>query len=104
MSTRIYWARFTLHSCLFNRELQSVVINICFIIQDVPEERSIFWEIIVSVIPSEKCIFTCVLFRTVSEIETFCSTVPKLLIKKRYYVLFIIPAFIVQVAKLVQFS
>jgi hypothetical protein len=32
------------------------------------EERSIFWEVTVSVILSKKCICTCVLFRTVSEI------------------------------------
>jgi hypothetical protein len=33
------------------------------------EERSIFWEVIVSVFLSKKCICTCVLFRTVSEME-----------------------------------
>jgi hypothetical protein len=38
----------------------------------------------------------------VSEIELY--TLPKLLIRKRYYVLFLIPAFIVQVTKLVQFT
>jgi hypothetical protein len=35
------------------------------------EGRSVFWEIIVSVILSKKVIWTCVLFRTVSEIEPF---------------------------------
>jgi hypothetical protein len=35
------------------------------------EERSIFWEVIVSVILSKKLYRTCVLFRTVSEIEPF---------------------------------
>jgi hypothetical protein len=45
-----------------------------------------------------------VLFRTASEIELFHCTVPKLLIRKRYYVLFLIPVFIVQVTKLVQFT
>jgi hypothetical protein len=45
-----------------------------------------------------------VLFRTVSEIEIFHCTVPKLLLRKRYYVLFLIPLFIVQVTKLVQFT
>jgi hypothetical protein len=44
----------------------------------------------------QKCIFTCVLLLTVS--------VPKLLITKRYYVVFLIPVFIVQVTKLVQFT
>jgi hypothetical protein len=39
---------------------------------------------------------TCVLFRTVSEIELFHCTVPKLLIRKRYYVSFLIPVFIFQ--------
>jgi hypothetical protein len=53
---------------------------------------------------SEQCICTCVLFRTVSEIELFHCTVPKLLIRKRYYVMFLIPVFSVQVTKLVQFT
>jgi hypothetical protein len=44
------------------------------------------------------------IFRTVSEIELFYCTVPKLLITKRYYVLFPIPIFIVEVTKLVQFT
>jgi hypothetical protein len=36
-------------------------------------------------------------------VEALCySTVPKLLIRKRYYVLFLIPVFIVQVTELVQ--
>jgi hypothetical protein len=52
----------------------------------------------------KKCICKCVLFWTVPEIELFYCTVPKLLIRKRYYVLFLIPVFIVQVAKLVQFT
>jgi hypothetical protein len=47
---------------------------------------------------------TCVLFRTISKIELFHSTVIKLLIRKRYYILFLIPVFIVQVTKLVQFT
>jgi hypothetical protein len=54
------------------------------------------WEVIVSVILS-KIIYIYVLFRTVSEIETFHCTVPKMLIRKRYYVLFLIPVFIAQV-------
>jgi hypothetical protein len=53
---------------------------------------------------SKQCICTCVLFRTVSEIELFHCTVAKLLIRKRYYVLFLMPVFIVQVTKLVQFT
>jgi hypothetical protein len=68
------------------------------------EERSILWEVIVSVILSKKVYSTRVLFRTVSEIELFHCTVPKLLIRKRYYVLFLIPGLIVHVTKLVQFT
>jgi hypothetical protein len=37
----------------------------------------------------QKCTCTYVLFRTVSEIEIFHCTVPKLLIRKRIYVLFL---------------
>jgi len=49
-------------------------------------------------------IWTCVLFRAVSEIELFECTTAKLLIRKRYYVyvLFLIPLFIVQVTELIQ--
>jgi hypothetical protein len=43
-------------------------------------------------------------FRTVSEIEIFHCTVPKLLIRKIYYILFTIPVFIVHVTKLVDFD
>jgi hypothetical protein len=64
------------------------------------EKRSLFWEVIVSVILSKNN----VLFRKVSEVELFHCTVPKLLIRKRYYVLFLLPVFIVQVTKLVQFN
>jgi hypothetical protein len=39
------------------------------------EERSVFWEVIVSAILSKSCICTCVLFRTVSELELFHCTV-----------------------------
>ena len=67
------------------------------------EEMSVFREVIVSVILSKKYICTCVLFPKVSEIELFNCTVSKLSIK-RYYVLFLILVFIVQVTKLVQFT
>jgi hypothetical protein len=50
------------------------------------------------------CVHMCVLLRTVSEIELFHCTVPKLLIRKRCYVMFLIPVFIFQVTKLVQFT
>jgi hypothetical protein len=52
----------------------------------------------------ETSVYVRVLFRTVSEIELFHCTLPKLLITKRYYVLFLITVFIVQVTKLVQFA
>jgi hypothetical protein len=42
--------------------------------------------------------------QNVSEMEIFHCTVPKLLIRKGYYVLFLIPVFIVQVTKLVLFT
>jgi hypothetical protein len=70
------------------------------------EERSIYKEVIISVILSKKkkYICTCVLFQKVSELELFHCTVPKLLIRKRYCILFSIPGYIVQVTKLVQFT
>jgi hypothetical protein len=58
-------------------------------IQNVPQGK-----VIGSVILSKKkCICTCVLFRTVSEIELFHCTVPKLLIRNRYHVLFLLQVF-----------
>jgi hypothetical protein len=42
---------------------------------------------------------TCLLFRAISEIELFHCAVPKLMVGKRYFILFIIPVFIVQVTK-----
>jgi hypothetical protein len=60
------------------------------------EERSIFWEVIVSVILSKKvCMY-------VAYSEWFPVSIPELLIRKRYYILFLILVFIVQVTKLVQ--
>jgi hypothetical protein len=52
----------------------------------------------------KNCKYTCVLCRTVSEIELFHCTVPKLFIRMRYYILFLIPVFIVQVTMLVKFT
>jgi hypothetical protein len=46
----------------------------------------------------------CVLSRKASEIELFYCTVSKSLVRKRYYVLFLIPVFIVQNTKLMQFT
>jgi hypothetical protein len=57
-----------------------------------------------SVILSKKYVCTCVLFRTVSEGEVFQCTVPKLLTRKKHYVLFLIQVFIVQVTKVVHFT
>jgi hypothetical protein len=68
------------------------------------EERSIFWDIIVSVILSKNCVYTCVLFWTVSEVELFHCTIPTFLVRKKYCIMFLIPLFIVQVTKLVQFT
>jgi hypothetical protein len=51
---------------------------------------------------NQKCICTCV--RRASEIELFHCTVPKLLIRKRFCVLFLIPVIIVHVTELVQFT
>jgi hypothetical protein len=46
----------------------------------------------------KKNMCTCVLFQIASEIELFHCTVPKLWIRKRYYILFLIPVFTVQVS------
>jgi hypothetical protein len=51
----------------------------------------------------QMCMYTCAVFRTISDIELFHCTVPKLFIRNRYYVLFLISVFIVQVTKLVHF-
>jgi hypothetical protein len=42
--------------------------------QNVPGGKVNIWEVIVSAILSKKCVCTCVLFRTVSEIELFHCT------------------------------
>jgi hypothetical protein len=52
----------------------------------------------------KKYICTCVIFRTVSERDLFHCIDAKLLIRRRHYVLFLLPVFIVQVTKLVQFT
>jgi hypothetical protein len=72
-------------------------------IQNVPGERSIFWEVILSVILNKK-VYMYMYYIPVSEIEVFHCTIPNFLTRKRFYVLFLIPAFIVQVTKLVQFT
>jgi hypothetical protein len=65
--------------------------------------RSIFWELIVSAILKKKWICTCVLFRTVSEIEIFHCTVSKLLIRKILRMVSNTGVYC-QVTKLVQFT
>jgi hypothetical protein len=74
-------------------------------IQNVRGRKVNIWEVIVSGILSIYIyIYICAPFRTVFEIELFHCTIPKLLIRKRYYELFVMPVFIVQVTKLVQFT
>jgi hypothetical protein len=94
-----------LHIYLFTVYLTTLsIVNILYTYRVSQEGRSVFWEVIVSVILRKNCIYTCVQFRTVSEIELFHCTVPNLLLRKRYYVLFLIPVFTVHVTKLVQFT
>jgi hypothetical protein len=65
------------------------------------EKRSTLLEVIVSVILRKKCIIhRCVLFHTVSVTEQFHCTTPKLLIRQRYHILFLILVFTVQVTEL----
>jgi hypothetical protein len=61
-------------------------------------------EVTVSVILSkELCICTCVLFRTVSEIRAISLYSSEIVNKKERLRTVLIPVFIVQVTKLVQF-
>jgi hypothetical protein len=62
------------------------------------EERSIFWEVTV-----KNCMYMCPLLTGFQD-SVFHCTVPKLMIRKRYYILFLIPVFIVPVTQLVQFT
>jgi hypothetical protein len=74
-------------------------------IQGVPEGKvNILGDHSIGRSKQKKCTCTCVLFRTASKIELFHCTVPKLLIGKRYYVLFLIQVLIVQLTTLVQFT
>jgi hypothetical protein len=67
------------------------------------EERSIFSEVRVSVILSEKVyVYMCPIPNGFRDI--IISTVPKLLTRKIYYLLFLISVFIFQMEKLVQFT
>jgi hypothetical protein len=52
-------------------EIYLLVVHTDTLYRDSKQERSIFWEVILSVILNKKCICTCVLFRTVSELELF---------------------------------
>ena len=69
------------------------------------EERSIFWEVIVSVILSKKLYMNICPIPNGFRDRAIWKQTAKLLIRKRYYkyVLFLIPVFIVQVTELVQF-
>jgi hypothetical protein len=69
------------------------------------EERSIFWEAIVSAILSKNVyMYMCPIPNGFRDRAVSLYSAKKLLIRKRYYVLFLIPVFIVQVTKLVQFT
>ena len=69
------------------------------------EERSIFWEVTVSVILSKKLYTNMCPIPNGFRDRTIWMQTANLLIRKRYYecVLFLIPVFIVQVTELVQF-
>jgi hypothetical protein len=67
------------------------------------EEMSIFWEVIVLVILSKKVsMYMCLILNGFR--ATAISLYSSKTVDKRYYVLFLIPVFIVQVTKLVQFT
>jgi hypothetical protein len=68
------------------------------------KEKPIYWEVIVISHSKRENVNVRVLFRKVSQIELFHCTVSKLMNRKRYSVLFLIPVFIVQMTKLVQFT
>jgi hypothetical protein len=63
------------------------------------EERSIFWEVITLAIRSKRMYIY--MFPILIGFRDFQPSAPKLLPRKRYYLLFLIPVFIVQVTKLV---
>jgi hypothetical protein len=66
------------------------------------EERSIFSKVTIGHFKRKSIyVHTRALLRTVSEIELFNCAVPKLLIRMRYYILFLIPVFIVYLVYLV---
>jgi hypothetical protein len=63
----------------------------------------IFWEVIISVILSKKLYMYMRPIQRCFRDTTVSLHSPRI-IDKRYYVLFLIPVFIVQVTKLVQFT
>ena len=69
------------------------------------EERSVFWEVIVSVILSKKLYMNMCPIPNGFRDRAIWMQTAELLIRKRYYeyVLFLIPVFIVQVTELVKF-
>ena len=86
--------------------------NLCFAPQRLQlyrvsqEERSIFWEVVVSVILSKKKLYMnmCPILNGFRHRVIWMQTAKLLKINRCYeYVLFLIPVFIVQVTELVQF-
>jgi hypothetical protein len=70
-----------------------------YTIQSVPGGKVNILGVIVSVILRKNRICTYDLFQIVSEVELFHCIVPEFLIRKRYYILFPIMVFTVQVKK-----
>jgi hypothetical protein len=70
----------------FNFSTSSVELSGVYI-QIVPGGKvSILWGHSIDHSKHKICVCTCVLFQTVSEVKLFNCTIPKLLIRKRYYV------------------
>jgi len=91
---------YSAHSILYKLELSTHKVKY---IQDVPGGNVIILGSRTIGHSKQTSVYVYVLFWMVSEIEVFHCTVAKLLIK-RYYILFLILVFIVQVTKLVQFT
>jgi hypothetical protein len=97
---------------LYSPEYHDQLINILFLhahsiytVQSVPGGRSVFWEVMVSAILRKKKNAHTRAFPILNgfrdrDISLYISKI----VDKSYYVLFLIPVFIVQVTKLVQFT
>jgi hypothetical protein len=96
------------HICRVSQEEREIIVSVILTLQhthicSVPRGKAnIQGDHSVRHSKKKKFIWTCVLFRTVSEIELFECTVTKLLIRKKYDVLFLI--FIVQVTNLLVYN